>query len=137
VALIRSSKALDSLKLHGDEAIGVEIVRTACFAPAAAIANNCGKIGGIIAEKIAEKEGSYGYNGLTDQFSDLVKDGVIDPVLVTISALIYAASVAGMLITIAAIITDKPEPKGAAPAPAPGMPGMNGMGGMGGFGGMM
>lgn len=137
VALIRASKALDKLKLSGDEAIGVEIVRTACFEPATAIANNCGKMGRMIAEKIAEQEGSFGYNGLTDAFSDLVKDGVIDPVLVTKSALIHASSIAGMLITISAMITDKPEPKKAAAAPMPGMgPGM-GMGGMGDFGGMM
>ncbi len=142
VALIRAAKALDKLKLHGDEAIGVEIIRKACFAPATAIANNCGKMGNLIAEKIAEKEGSYGYNGLTDTFGDLVKEGVIDPVLVTQSALMYAASIAGMLITISAMITDKPEPKKPTAAPAPGMGGMGGMGmggmgGMGDFGGMM
>ncbi len=136
VALIRAVKALDALKLNGDEAIGVDVVRKACYAPAIAIANNCGKIGGVIAEKIAEKEGSFGYNGLTDEFSDLVQDGVIDPVLVTKSALVHAASVAGMLITIAAMITDKPEPKAAMPAVHPGMGGMGGMGGMD-FGGMM
>ncbi len=144
VALIRASKALDKLKLTGDEAIGVEIIRKACFAPATAIANNCGKMGSLIAEKIAEKEGSFGYNGLTDEFSDLVKDGVIDPVLVTKSALVHAASISGMLITIAAMITDKPEPKKEGAGPAPGMGGMGmggmggmGMGGMGDFGGMM
>lgn len=133
VALIRASKALDKLNLSGDEAIGLEIVRKACFAPATAIANNCGKNGSLIAEKIAEKEQAWGYNGLTDAFSDLVKDGVIDPLLVTKSALVHAASVSGMLLTIAAIITDKPEPKKATPAsPMPGMGGIGGMGGMGG-----
>ena len=138
VALIRACKALDALKLKGDEAIGVDIVRKAAYAPAAAIATNCGKNGQWVAEKIAEKEGSFGYNGLTDQFSDLIKDGVLDPVLVTKSALTHAASIAGMLITIAAIVTDKPEPKkkGAAPGgPAMDMGGMGGM--MGGMGGMM
>lgn len=133
VALIRAAKALDKLQLKGDEAIGVDIIRKACFAPAIAIANNCGKMGEMIAEKISEKEGSFGYNGLTDGFSDLVKDGVIDPVLVTKSAILHAASVSGLLITIAALITDKPEPKKAAAAPNPGMGGMGGMD----FGGMM
>lgn len=140
IALIRASHALDSLKLTSDEAIGLEIVRKACFQPTTAIANNCGQNGSLIAEKVAEKEGAVGYNGLTDAFTDLVKDGVIDPVLVTKSALIHAASIAGMLITISAMITDKPEPKKAASAPAPGMGGMGGMdmmGGMGGLGGMM
>jgi chaperonin GroEL len=145
VALIRASKALDQLKCVGDEAIGVQIIKDACFAPATAIANNCGKNGSLIAEKIAEKEGAWGYNGLNDTFSDLVKDGVIDPVLVTKSALLHAASVSSMLMTIAAIVTDKPEPK-KAHAQMPegmggmggmGMGGMPGMGGMGDFGGMM
>ncbi len=136
VALIRASKALDKIQCSGDEAIGVQIIKDACFAPATAIANNCGKNGSLIAEKIAEQEGSFGYNGLTDTFSDLVKDGVIDPVLVTISALVHAASVSGMLITIAAIVTDKPEPKKAPSGPMPGMGGMGGMGGMPGMGGM-
>lgn len=131
VALIRASKALEKMQLNGDEAIGVQIIKDACFAPAIAIANNCGKNGSHIAEKVGEKEGSIGYNGLTDTFSDLVKDGVIDPVLVTKSAIVHAASVSGMLMTIAAIITDKPEPKKANPPPMPGM------GGMGDFGGMM
>jgi chaperonin GroEL len=132
VALLRAVKCLDRLKVSGDEKIGVDIVRQAAFAPATAIANNCGKQGNLIAEKVFEKEGGFGYNGLTDAFTDLVKDGVIDPVLVTKSALTHAASVSGMLLTIAAMITDKPKPK-AAPA----MPSMDGMGGMGGMGGMM
>lgn len=136
VALIRASKALEKLKLIGDEAIGVQIIKDACFAPAIAIANNCGKNGAHIAEKIGEKEGSWGYNGLTDTFSDLVSDGVIDPVLVTKSALVHAASVSGMLMTIAAIITDKPEPKKSSPQMPGGMGGMPGMGDMGDFGGM-
>ena len=83
--------------------------------------------------------GIWGYNGLTDQFSDLIKDGVLDPVLVTKSALTHAASIASMLLTIAAIVTDKPEPKKAntaAGGPSPMDMGMGGMGGMG-MGGMM
>lgn len=138
VALIRSVKALDGLKCSSDEEkMGVEIVREAAFAPAIAIANNCGKQGNLIAEKIAEKEGGFGYNGLTDQFSDLLKDGVIDPVLVTKSALRNAASIAGILLTISCMVTDKPEPKaqGATPPMDP-MGGMGGMGGMPGMGGM-
>jgi chaperonin GroEL len=136
VALLRAVKSLDALKLTGDEKIGVEIVRLAAFAPATAIANNCGKQGNVIAEKIFEKDGAWGYNGLTDEFGDLIKDGVIDPVLVTKNALTNAASVAGLLITIAAMITEKPKPKSKNPAPS--MDGMGGMGGMGmgGMGGM-
>ena len=110
------------------------------MAPLVAIANNCGKNGEHIAEKVKEQKDSFGYNGLTDTFCDLVKDGVIDPVLVTKSALLHASSVAGILMTAAAIVTDKPEPKRNNAPAAPGMGGMPpGMGGMPGmdFGGMM
>lgn len=133
VALIRAMKSLDSLKLPADEAVGIEIVRQACMAPAVAIANNCGERGHVIAEKIAEKEGSYGYNGLTGVFEDLIKAGVVDPVLVTINALKNGASVSSLLITVAAMVTDKPEPKKKETPMDP----MAGMGGMGGMGGMM
>ncbi|MBF5059983.1 chaperonin GroEL [Candidatus Neptunochlamydia vexilliferae] len=136
VALLRAVKALDSLKLKGEERIGVDIVRRAAFAPATAIATNCGKEGNMVAEKVFEAEGSMGYNGLTDTFEDLLKAGVLDPVLVTKSALKHAASIASLLITIACMITDKPEPKSDAPEGG-GMPGgMGGMGGMPGMGGM-
>lgn len=140
VALLRAVKTLDSFTCNGDEAVGVEIIRRAAFAPAAAIAHNCGKQGDLIAEKVFEQEGNWGYNGLTDQFSDLVLDGVIDPVRVTKSALMHAASVSGMLLTITAVITEKPKPKLKAVPSMPNMDGMMGgdMGGMmgGGMGGM-
>ena len=132
VALIRAAKVLSDLKLSHDEQVGVEILRKACFAPAIAIANNCGMQGNLVAEKISEhKEKNFGYNGLTDTYEDLVKSGVIDPVLVTKSALKNAASISSLLLTISAAVTDKPQPKSAA-MPA----GMEGMGGMGGMGGM-
>ncbi|MGH2639267.1 MAG: chaperonin GroEL, partial [Rhabdochlamydiaceae bacterium] len=115
VALLRAIKALDHLILSGDEQIGLEIVRKACFAPATAIASNCGKQGNLIAEKVFERQGSWGYNGLTDEFADLMKEGIIDPVLVTKSALTHAASVAGILLTVATLITDKPQPKSKTP----------------------
>jgi chaperonin GroEL len=131
VALLRAVKALDKLTLTGDEQTGLEIIRKACFAPATAIANNCGKQGNLIAEKVFERQGSWGYNGLTDEFADLIKDGVLDPVLVTKSALTHAASVSGVLLTVATLITDKPKPKSKTPPPA-----MDQMGGMGGMDGM-
>lgn len=139
VALLRCVRALDKLELPHDQQIGVNIIRLAAFAPATAIANNCGKQGNLIAEKIYEATGAFGYNGLTDEFTDLLKAGVIDPVRVTKSALKNAASIGGLLLTTAAMITDKPQPKseGAAHAGMGGM-GMGGMGGMGmgGMGGM-
>jgi chaperonin GroEL len=127
VALIFAGKVLNQLNLTDhDEQVGIEILKKACLAPAIAIANNCGVQGNLVAEKIAQQEDNhFGYNGLTDRYEDLVKAGVIDPVLVTKSALKNAASIAGLLLTISAMITDKPEPKpknvGAA---------MDGMGGM-------
>lgn len=136
VALLRAIKALDSITCSGDEATGVEVIRRAAFAPAATIAHNCGKQGGLIAEKVFEQDGNWGYNGLTDQFSDLVLDGVIDPVRVTKSALVHAVSVSGMLLTVAAIITEIPKPKSKGVPSMPNMGGMNGMMG-GGMGGMM
>lgn len=140
VALLRAIAALDKLKVTGDEAVGVDIIRKAAFAPATEIANNCGKPGNLIAEKIYEsKDPNFGFNGLTGNFGDLRKEEVIDPVRVTKSALTNAASIASLLLTTAVMITDKPQPKTEASAMANGMGGMGGMGmgGMGGMGGMM
>ncbi len=126
VALIRASKAIDSLNLDKEEALGAMIIKKACSAPAIAIANNCGQIGALVAEKIAQNTGFYGYNGFKDHFGDLMTDGVVDPVLVTKSALKNASSVAGLLLTIACMITDKPQPKKSAPTLAD-MGGYDGM----------
>lgn len=136
VALLRAVKGLETLKLAGDEKVGVDIVRRAAFAPITAIANNCGKEGNMVAEKVYEGKGSFGYNGLTDTYEDLLEAGVVDPVLVTKSALKHASSIASLLITIACMITDKPEPKSQGGPGAGGMGGMGGMPGMGGMGGM-
>eukprot|EP01066_Platyproteum_vivax_P011130 Platyproteum_vivax@DN5046_c0_g1_i1.p1 len=130
VALIRAISILDSLKLKGDEKICVDIIRRAAYAPAIAIANNCGKEGNMVAEKIFEAKGAVGYNGLKDAFEDLLKAGVIDPVLVTKSALKHASSIASLLITVACMITDKPQPKKDAPM-GDEMGSMGGMPGMG------
>jgi len=137
VALLRAVKALQDVSLENEEErVGLEIVRKAAFAPLTAIANNCGEQGNLIAEKVYEKEAGFGYNGLTGEFEDLIKAGVIDPVLVTKSALKHSASISGLLITIACMITDKPEPKQEGMPPMDGMGGMPGMGGMGGMPGM-
>ncbi len=132
VALLRAIKDLEPLLkvAQGDEAIGINIIREACYEPIVAIAANGGKQGQLIAEKAFEMKGSFGYNGLTDQFSDLIEDGVIDPVLVTKTALKNAASISSLLLTTAAMITDKPKKASSAGA-HPGMGGMDGMGGMG------
>lgn len=135
VALLRACKALENHKASGDLAIGYDIIKTACFAPATAIANNCGASGELVAEKVYEGKDGWGYNGLVGEFMDLIEAGVVDPVLVTKTALRNAASVSGLLLTTACMVAQKPEK--AKPAPmGGGMPGMGGMGGMPGMGGM-
>lgn len=136
VALLRAVRVLEKYKAATtDENIGLDIVKEACFAPACAIATNCGKQGRVIAEKIYERQGAEGYNGLTDTFADLVKEGVIDPVFVTKSALRHAASVVSLLLTAEVLITDKPK-KNKSKQTGAHMGGMGGMGGMGMPGGM-
>ncbi len=135
VALIKASKELSKVNLEGEMAIGVDIVKEAAFAPAIAIANNCGQKGVIIAEKILDADSGFGYNGLSGEFENLKNAGVMDPVLVTKSALKNAASIAALLITAAAMITDKAEAK--SERAHPGMNPSMGMGGMGPMGGMM
>lgn len=105
VALLRAIDALDDLDVKGDEAIGVDIIRRAAFAPATEIANNAGKSGNMIAEKIYEnKDQNYGFNGLTGEFGDLKAQEVIDPVRVTKSALINASSISVLLLNTSAMI---------------------------------
>ncbi|MBL8708573.1 MAG: chaperonin GroEL [Rhodospirillaceae bacterium] len=131
VALLYSLKALEKLKVDNeDQKVGVEIIRRALQAPVRQIAENAGVDGAVIAGKLMEgKGGNWGYNAQTGEFTDLVKDGVIDPAKVVRCALQDAASVAGLLITTEAMIADRPEKK-AAGGGAPDMGGMGGMGGM-------
>jgi len=124
VALLRSAKVLDNLKLDGDEKVGLDIVRRALEEPIRMIAENAGWEGSVVVNKVKETDGAYGFNAQTEKFEDLLKAGVIDPTKVTRSALENAASVAGLLLMTQAMITEKPEPEKPA-APAPG-----GMGGM-------
>jgi chaperonin GroEL len=120
VALIRCEAALDDLKLEGDEALGGEIVRKALAFPLRQIAENSGQDGPVVAAKVKEKTGAFGFNAATEEYGDLVKAGIIDPTKVVRVALQNAASVAGLLLTTEAAVTDKPEPKKGAGAP--GMP---------------
>jgi chaperonin GroEL len=128
VAFIRAQPALKKLKLEdSDEQIGVEIVRRAIEEPIRMIVQNAGAEGSIVVEKVRlSKEGSYGYNALTDSYENLVDAGVIDPTKVARTALQNAASIAGLLLTTEALIVEKKEPHNHAPAGGP--PG--GMGGM-------
>ena len=125
VALIRAQKALESLKLEGDEAVGLEIVRRAVEAPLRQLAYNAGKEGALIVQEVKKAKGNEGYNVATDSYEDLVKAGVVDPTKVTRSALQHAASISGLLLTTEVTIAELPE-KEKAPAMPPG----GGMGGM-------
>ena len=117
VAVLRCLKALDKVKTTGDEATGVDIVRRALVAPIKQIAENSGLDGSIVAAQVMDSaELSYGYDALAGKYCDLVKAGVIVPTKVERSALQNAASVAGLLLTTDATVSEIPEKKPAAPA---------------------
>ena len=111
VALLRSLKAVDLLKLEGDEAVGAQIVRRAMESPLRQLAANSGVDGGVVVQKVLEGKGNFGFNVTTSQYEDLVKAGVVDPTKVTRIALQNAASIAGLLLTTEAMITEIPERK--------------------------
>ncbi|MCL1894162.1 MAG: chaperonin GroEL [Holophagaceae bacterium] len=125
VAFIRALAKLNAMKTTGDQATGVEIIKKALIEPSKQIANNAGVEGSVIVNRIQEEKGNFGFNAATSDFGDMVKSGVIDPAKVAKSALLNAASVAGMMLTTEAIITEIPEPK--PPMPPGGAPGMGGM----------
>jgi len=124
VAVLRAMKVLDKVKATGDEKTGVDIVRRALSAPIKQIATNSGLEGSIVAAKVMESDQTnFGFNAMTGKFTDLVADGVIVPTMVERTALQNAASVAGLLLTTDAIVSEIPEEKPAAPAGG-GMEGM-------------
>lgn len=127
VAYIRAISAIENLKGdNDDETTGIQIVRRAIEEPLRQIVANAGKEGAVIVQKVREGQGDFGYNARTDVFENLMASGVIDPAKVTRVALENAASIAGMLLTTACIVSDKKEEN-----PAPAMPPMGGgMGGM-------
>lgn len=126
VALIRASKALDGLTLGGDQQIGVNIVKRAIEEPMRWIATNAGHEGSIVVQKVRDMKESEGFNALTDTYEDLVKAGVIDPTKVVRNALQNSSSIASLLLTTEALISEIPEDKKEAPMPGGG----GGMGGM-------
>jgi chaperonin GroEL len=127
VALLRTIKAIDALKLEGDEAFGAQIVRRAIEHPIRMLCANAGVDGGVVVKEVLESKGNIGYNVATDKYEDLVKAGVVDPTKVTRTALQNAASIAGLLLTTECMITEIPEKKEASGGGHGG-----GMGGMGG-----
>jgi chaperonin GroEL len=142
VALLRSRRAVDALKLSGDEKIGAQILRRALEMPIRQIADNAGDRGSVVVQKIEEsKDYNFGFDAQEREYKDMIKGGILDPRKVVRLALQNAASMAGIFMTTEAVITEKPEPKvvdnipsGMGDGPNPGMPSMPGM--MPGMGGM-
>jgi len=127
VAYLRCLPALDKMKLEGDMKMGVDLVKRSLEEPIRQIANNAGQEGSVVTEKVRNEKGSFGFDAARDEYTDMIKAGIIDPTKVVRLALQNAASVASLMITTEAIVADKPEKK----APYPQMPPGGGMGGMG------
>jgi chaperonin GroEL len=126
ITLLRSAKVLDKLHEEGDVQIGINIIRAALETPLRQIATNAGAEGAVIVEHVLKSAADIGYNAATGEYTNLVKDGIVDPTKVCRSALQNAASVAALLLTTEAVVTDLPEENKASAMPHGG----GGMGGM-------
>jgi chaperonin GroEL len=131
--LLRAAKGIKKVEAEGDEAVGVNIVLKALEGPLRTLADNAGMEGSIVVQKVLDGKGAFGLNVETGKYEDLVKAGVIDPAKVARAALQNAASVAGLLLTTEALVSEIPEKKKPAMPGGGDMDGMGGMGGMGGF----
>ncbi len=128
VALIRASKALESMKLNDEEMMAVNILRLALEQPLRTIVENAGFEGSVIINEVKKNSGAYGFNAATGVYEDMIVAGIIDPTKVTRSALENAVSVAGMILTTEAVVTDIPKKDDDGHGHGGGMPGMGGMG---------
>jgi chaperonin GroEL len=120
VALLRCIPALEKIKLEGDEKIGADIVRRALEEPIRQIAENAGLEGSVVAQKVRSEKSNVGYDANQDKYVDMIDSGVIDPTKVTRTALQNAASIAALLLTTEALVTEIPEKEEKAPAMPPG-----------------
>jgi len=116
--LVHAQSSLDNLKLTGDEATGVALVRRALEEPLRQIINNAGWEGSVVVEKVRNLPKGQGFDANKGEYTDMIKAGIVDPTKVTRSALQNAASIAAMLLTTEALVSDIPEKKPAAPAPS-------------------
>ena len=130
VALLRAVSSLDKVKLEAEQQVGVDIMRRALEAPVRQIVENAGVEAAIVVQNIRDKKGDYGYDARHDKYVQMFDAGIIDPAKVARVAVENAASIAGMVLTTEAAITDLPEDEKMPPMPDPGMGGMGGMGGM-------
>ena len=117
VAYIRAMEVLENTNFTGEEQLGVKLVKRALEEPVRQIANNAGFEGAVVVQRVMEGEGNFGFNAETGEYEDLIKAGILDPTKVTRFALQNAASVAGLLMTTEAMVTDKPQ-KRKVPVPA-------------------
>ncbi|EKT4468980.1 chaperonin GroEL [Pseudomonas juntendi] len=130
VALVRALQAVADLKGENeDQNVGIALLRRSVEAPLRQITANAGDEPSVVADKVKQGSGNYGYNAATGEYGDMIEMGILDPAKVTRSALQAAASIGGLMITTEAMVADLPEDKPAAG----GMPDMGGMGGMGGM----
>jgi len=129
VALLRAQSALANVKATGDERVGIDIIRRSIEHPLRMIAENAGQEGSVVLQAVKNAKGSHGYNAETNKYEDLIQAGVVDPAKVVRMSLENAASIASLLLTTEAVVTDLPEDDKASAMPA-GAPGMGGMGGM-------
>jgi len=130
VAYLRCLSLLEKLKLEGDKKIGVDIVKRALEEPIRQIANNAGQEGSVVTEKVKNEKGAFGFDAAQDEYTDMIKAGIIDPTKVVRLALQNASSVASLMITTEALVAEKPEKKPPYPPMPPGGGGMGGMGDM-------
>ncbi|OOF11570.1 chaperonin GroL [Salinivibrio sp. PR5] len=131
VALIRAASKVGELKGDNEEQnVGIRVALRAMEAPIRQIATNAGDEDSVVANNVKAGDGNYGYNAATGEYGDMIEMGILDPTKVTRSALQFAASVAGLMITTEAMVTDLPQKDGGADMGAAGMGGMGGMGGM-------
>ncbi len=130
VALLRSISSLDKIKVDDEQQVGVDIMRRALEEPIRQIASNAGVESSIVVQNVRDKKGDYGYDARNDDYVKMFEAGIIDPAKVARVAVENAASIAGMVLTTEAAITEIPEEEKMPPMPDPGMGGMGGMGGM-------
>tara|TARA_Y100000748_G_C15501652_1_gene490375 strand:+ start:2843 stop:4483 length:1641 start_codon:yes stop_codon:yes gene_type:complete len=130
VALLRSVSSLDKVKVDDEQQVGVDIMRRALEEPIRQIVNNAGAEASIVVQNVRDKKGDYGYDARNDEYVKMFEAGIIDPAKVARVAVENAASIAGMVLTTEAAITEIPEDEKMPPMPDPGMGGMGGMGGM-------
>ena len=128
VALVRALQSVEGLQgANEDQNVGITLLLKAVSTPLRQIVENAGEEGSVILDKVKAGEGNNGFNAASGEFGDMIEMGILDPTKVTRTALQAAGSIAGLMITTEAMVSELPEPKPAAPAGGPDMGGMGGM----------